>query len=282
MSDMQRYFHDFIEKLAIDEINLGRQITKWKECLEGNLCVDFVRKSGSTKRGTNLSSSDVDLVVIFDRGIDTSIPELLFATTEGDIRSCFGNISEMDHGFKYEELTNVTIDIVIGYVDDKNPLVYWIPDKRNGRFVWIETSPDASEKRIKDANRLTSGNAGKYVRLMKYWNIRNKKCFNSFHLETLVIKKILSDSEKFSKISYAEGIHYLYRYLYDAIDRKEPQPSQRGPKLGDMTENQRKKIKQLLNHDITMSGDALDSDKLSDQIGAWELIFGKEITKLDD
>jgi len=280
---MQFYFHNFIEKLAINETDLGEKITKWKECLEEDISIDFVRKSGSTKRGTDLNFSDVDLIVLYNRGrTDISVPPPFLAIAENNIKNCFGKIHQMDHGFVYKELSNVTIDIVTGYIDEKNPLVFWIPDKRNNEFVWIQTSPDASEKRIKDANRLISGKAGKYVRLMKYWNIRNDKCFNSFHLETLIIKNILSASEKFNKISYAEGVHFLFRYLIDAIDRKESQPSKRGPKLGDMTKDQRKKIKQLLNHDITLSGDALDSDKLSDHVGVWELIFGKEITKLDD
>lgn len=277
---MQSYFQNFIEKLAIDEANLGNRITKWKECLESNSSIDFVRKSGSTKRGTDLSSSDVDLIVLFDEGrIDNSIPELLFATTEADTRACFGEIEQMNHGFIYEELPNTTVDIVIGYSDNKNPLVFWIPDNRNEKFVWIETSPDASEKRIEDANRLTRGKAGSYVRLMKFWNLKNQKCFNSFYLETLVIKKILSDSENFNKMCYAEGVHFLFRYLQTAIERKESQPSGKGPKLGDLNDEEKKSLRKLLDYNITLSGDALDAEKLSDQIGPWEMIFGKEFTR---
>lgn len=279
MKNAQYHFQNLVEKLAIDETDLGNQITEWKECLEDRLSVDFVRKSGSTKRGTNLDSSDVDLIVLFDEGrVDNSTPEHLFATTESDIKSCFGEIKQMDHGFIYEELSNTTVDIVIGFADRKNHFLFYIPDKRNGKFAWIETSPDASEKRIKDANCLTSGKAGSYVRLMKYWNLKNQKCLNSFYLETLVIKKILSDSENFNKMSYDEGIHFLFRYLQTAIERKESQPSGKGPKLGDLNDEEKKSLRKLLDYNITLSGDALDGDKLSDQIGPWEMIFGKEFT----
>ena len=111
---MQTYFHNFIEKISIDEIKLGSQITTWKECLEGKLAIEFVRRSGSTKRGTSLNSSDVDLIVVFDKGkVDTSIPVEFFATTEGDIRNCFGKIKRMDHGFIYEDMSGGSIDIKV-------------------------------------------------------------------------------------------------------------------------------------------------------------------------
>lgn len=275
---MQRYFQNLIEKLSIDETDLGKQVTEWKECLEKKKAVDFVRKSGSSKRGTNLESSDIDIVVLFKRGmVDTSIPVEFFATTAGDIRSCFREIQEMDHGFIYDKIPNTSVDIVIGYRDDKNPLVYWIPDKRNDKFVWIETSPEESERRVEGANKLISGKAGSYVRLMKYWNLRNGKLFNSFYLETLVIKKILTDSEKFNKMNYAVGIHYLFGYLQTAIDRKEPQPSGRGSHLGELKKEERKHLKKKLDYFITLSGDALDDAKKYDQSGMWTNIFGKKL-----
>ena len=275
MSDIQYYFHNFIEKLAINETELGTQITKWKECLEKDISIDFVRKSGSTKRGTDLKFSDVDLIVLYNCGrTDTSVPPPFLAIAENEIGKCFGKIHQMDHGFVYKGLSNITIDIVTGYVDEKNPLVFWIPDKRNDEFVWIETSPDASEERIKDANRLTSGNAGKYVRLMKYWNIKNNKCFNSFHLETLVIKNVLTDSERFNKITYAKGVHFLFRYLYDVVDQKIPQPSRKGPKLGEMTIDQKRNVKRILEYSIRKSSDALQVEDLRTKIMRWEDIFG--------
>ena len=277
---MQNYFHNFLKRIAIDEIDLGEQITSWKECLDQSICVEFVRKSGSTKRGTNLYLSDVDIIVIFEKGFDKSIPELFLATTEGNIRSCFGKVKEMDHGFRYEGLKSTTVDITVGYSHRSYPLVYWVPDKRNDRFVWIETSPDASEKRIEDANRLTSGKAGNYVRLMKFWNIFRQRVFNSFYLEVLVIRKILPESEKFNNFTYPEGLAYLFEYLITAVDQKIPQDSKRGPHIGDISENERQRIKDALNYSTRMAKLALDPEcNSNNQRIYWENIFGYELTK---
>lgn len=281
MSDMQAIFSKFIENLAIDESDLGHQITEWKECLEKRESIEFVRKSGSTKRGTSINaSSDIDLVVLYHKDeVNKKDINNFFEFAKGEIRGCIPVNQNMDHGFKYDYIGGTDIDVVIGYSDEKNPFVFWIPDRRNGKLVWIETSPDASEKRIKDANRLTSGNAGKYVRLMKYWNNRHQKRINSFHLETLVIKKILTDSETFNNLIYPEGLLYLFESLFDAIKRKEPHPAGKGPNLGELSEKQIEDIRNTISYSIRMTELALEKKDIREKIIYWKNIFGYDLTK---
>ena len=118
------------------------------------------------------------------------------------------------------------MDLVLAFPDANKENQFFIPDDNK----WIKTSKAEHIFALKSANVEYSGHVTKYIKLLKYWNILNRKekkreglkPMKSFFLEEMILDNLPS-----SPVSLTAGITHLFEKLSTEVTSKKYQ--QLGP-----------------------------------------------------
>ena len=241
----------------------------------------IIEKTGSYNRNTAIRPlHDVDLFFILQRSeytddisklissfrgktqsIVTSCKKDLIGTTKGpDI-----SVIPVEHGIliKYpKENPQFMMDLVLAFPDANREDQFIIPDENK----WIKTSKAEHISALKDANIKHSGQATKYIKLFKYWNILNRKVKKREGLKPLksfFLEKLILDNLPSSPVSLTAGITHLFEKLSEeVINKKYQQLGPGGKPISDRELKRRSRSKVSLER---------DSKHCSDE--QWEEIF---------
>lgn len=229
------YLEKVLEFIKITEEEI-EEAKKWVriikegfEGLEGDSLV--IETTGSYERNTAIRPlHDIDLFFILQRRKYTDeIPELT-SIFEGKTHSIvMKNKEELtgsktgpgisvipaEHGIiiKYpRETPKFMMDLVLAFSDPNKANQFFIPDDKK----WISTSKAEHIFALKSANVKHSGQVTKYIRLLKYWNILNRKekkreglkPMKSYFLEEMILDNLPS-----SPVSLTAGITHLFEKL---------------------------------------------------------------------
>jgi len=279
------YLEKVLEFIKITEEEI-EEAKKWVriikegfERLEGDSLV--VETTGSYDRNTAIRPlHDIDLFFILQRSKYTDkIPELI-SLFEGKTNSIvMKNKEELtgsktglgisvipaEHGIiiKYpRDEPRFMMDLVLAFPDANKEDQFLIPDENK----WIKTSKAEHLSELKSANLKLSGQATKYIKLFKYWNILNRKekkreglkPLKSFFLETLILDNLPS-----SPVSLSTGIKYLFEKLsIEVLNNKYQQLGPGGESISARELKRRNRSKVLLERDFKNCSD----DK-------WQVVF---------
>jgi len=260
---------DFI-KITDKEIEEAKKwvriIKEGFEELEGDSLV--VETTGSYDRNTAICPiHDVDLFFIMQRSKYTDkIPELisLFAGNTHSVvmknkEKLTGSktgpgisVIPAEHGIiiKYpRDEPRFMMDLVLAFPDANKEDQYIIPDENK----WIKTSKAEHISAIKDANIKHSGQATKYIKLFKYWNILNRKVKKREGLKPLksfFLEKLILDNLPPAPVSLTAGITHLFEKLSEEVtNRKYQQLGPGGEPISDRELKRRSRSKVLLEGD---------------------------------
>lgn len=186
--------------------------------------IDDIFVFGSYKRHTNLcrkadENSDVDIMIVFN---NPSYKPQTYIEKLKNFMEIKYSLSEIHQSSPCAilELCHIRFELTpaISVYGNK----YWIPNKRNSYSEWIIAEPFA----IDYLSNLKKHNMYKQVtRLVKYWNVLNKKWFESFELEELVLNSsFIFDyyNLKDNLFHVLNQINYSYnapQYIKDYIDK---------------------------------------------------------------
>jgi predicted nucleotidyltransferase len=169
---------------------------------------------GSYTRDTILprrfdSNSDIDILIQFNTDdYDKLKPESYRNQLKKFAESNYPSSSVVkDHPSIVIELNHIKFDLVPAIFDEG--FFYdsiEIPDKDGG---WMETEPEAFNKKLTEANTSYNSIVKPIVRLLKYWNATHGYPYFSFELETAI-----ADMD-FSNDNYESGFLYAIRKLSD-------------------------------------------------------------------
>lgn len=180
--------------------------------------------------------------------------------------------------------------VVINFADGKYPVdvvpsffkgpsaahnnypVFYIPD---GDGWWLESSPQAHNKYITDADTKSGGKLKNVARLLKYWRIcRNPQIpINSFHIELLLAQTGTCVGIK----SYAWCMYETFKLLHERDGRALQDPvGLSGLVKAANTEAKRLKVVQTVSGSYDHAARALIAEQesnISEAYRQWDLVF---------
>jgi len=211
--------------------------------LEGGSLV--IEKTGSYNRNTAIRPMhDVDLFLILQRSEYTddiselislfkrktqSIVEKYREELIGSIKGSGISVIPAEHGIiiKYpRDEPQFMMDLVLAFPDPNKVDQFFIPDDKK----WIKTSKAEHISALKNANVKHSGQSTKYIKILKYWNILNrkeKKREGLKPLKSFFLEKLILDNLSSSTVSLTSGIKHLFEKLSVEVTNKKYQ--QLGP-----------------------------------------------------
>jgi hypothetical protein len=172
---------------------------------------------GSFKRGTSISGkSDIDLFCVVSRddvkwGANTKSSTTVLNKVKEEMAARFRYSTVYKDGPAVViEFSDANVDIVPAFFsrfDGPRPL-YWMPD---GNGDWMETSPEAHNKYLTDADATSGGKLKNVARLMKYWcTCRSPRVpLSSFHIELVLASEGICNGVK----SYAQCMRELLQSM---------------------------------------------------------------------
>lgn len=176
---------------------------------------------GSNARDTAIGKySDVDLLLVLSRSEVTRGGSLVSSDTVlKNVRLQLENrYASTDIGKDGQAIVvdfrdgDHPVDIVPAFYDGpavnlNNYPVYQIPDGEGG---WMQTSPEAHNRYIIEADQRSGGKLKGVVRLIKFWRMTRNVPLNSFHVELLLAQTGVCNGVK----SYAECVADVMALLY--------------------------------------------------------------------
>lgn len=168
---------------------------------------------GSNARDTAIGRhSDVDLLLVLSRSEVTRGGSLISSET------VLKNVRvQLEDRYTATKIGKDGQAIVVDFRDGDHPVdvvpafyegpaaslnnypVFRIPDGEGG---WMQTSPDAHNRYIIEADQRSRGKLKGVVRLIKFWRTTRNVPLNSFHVELLLAENSVCDGVK----SYAECV----------------------------------------------------------------------------
>ncbi|SRR5258706_1551243 len=160
--------------------------------------IDRVNMFGSFDRGTELpqgidKESDVDVMVIFRKNEyqpDTYLKHLSeFANKiypRSDISPDHPAITVVLHHTKFELVPAFKESLFFGGEELK------IPAPRNKELKWITTTPEKLKKDLLEKDKNENGNMFPLIKLIKYFNTRIGRPYDSFVIEEFAISRSYS------------------------------------------------------------------------------------------
>ena len=152
-------------------------------------------------------NSDIDILIQFNTNdYDKLKPESYRNQLKKFAEINYTNsIVVKDHPSIVIELNHIKFDLVPSYFDKGffyNSIE--IPNKDGG---WMETEPDAFNKKLIEANTNYNSIVKPVIRLLKYWNASHNYPFYSFELETEIAEM------NFNNDNYESGFLYAIKEL---------------------------------------------------------------------
>ena len=227
-----------------------------------------IKKTGSYNRNTAIRPlHDVDLFFILQRSEYTDdIPKLIslfrgktqsiVALNKKDLinktESSGISVIPVDHGImiKYpRDNPRFMMDLVLSFPDSNKEDQFFIPDDEN----WIKTSKAEHFSKLKSANIELSGQATKYIKLIKYWNSLNRKEKNKVGLKPLksfFLEELILDNQPSSSDSLTTGMTHLFEKLsVEVLNKKYQQLKPGGEPISSREMKRRTRSKVLLERD---------------------------------
>jgi len=154
-------------------------------------------KFGSSTRGTILprkadENSDIDYLIIFNTSGGTTNKPQTYLNQIKQFAEKYYSSSEIrqSHPTVVLELNHIKFDLVPATYSPGYPwatLPYQIPSPASDWNDWMPTDPSGFNQKLTSANVAHSYEIKPLVRLIKYWNALNGKCFTSFSLENYIV-----------------------------------------------------------------------------------------------
>jgi len=153
--------------------------------------IDSIFVFGSYDRKTILrrskdANSDVDYMVIFDDGSD-STPQTLMNRLK--------RFAEAKYSKNEIYQSSPTIVLELGHIKFELAPAYkswgtlYIPAPASSYSSWVPSDPDAIKTQLNNKNRDNGYQIRKLVRLLKFWNVLNSKVYSSYVLEKYILDK---------------------------------------------------------------------------------------------
>ena len=273
MFSKESYLESVLKKLVIDESEITRAnnwISIIKEEFEQSEKGKFGEppfKTGSYKRQTAIKPlHDVDIFLVLDRSHyernDISdLIEIFRRKTQSILDRRKKDLIGKSQTTLYPLAMNygvvikwprkdpfLQMDIIPAFPHSKREKYYIIPDIR--RNQWIETSKIDHLDNLKDANIRLQGMVTKFVKLLKHWNVINKKPTSSFHLEVMIV-----DISKNLPNNLEEGTKKIFELLSQKVKEKLTHPSGVGPSVSELDVHRSEKLKNKLEEDLRKLND---------------------------
>lgn len=217
MTDIDSYLHKLANQLTIDKVSRDA-IDNSFNTLKGKIWGQYqdrlksVELFGSYQRGTKLPQSvddisDVDVLVIFNSNDFQPATLLKHLYQFADERYSRSDVTT-DHPTVVIEMTKVRFEIVPAYWEI--PFIgtdeLKIPAPKNKDLKWITTEPEKLKSRLDEKNREENELIIPLIKIMKYFNVRNGKPYDSFLIEHHAIGRY-----------YSEGTlkDYFFKFIED-------------------------------------------------------------------
>jgi hypothetical protein len=151
---------------------------------------------GSKTRGTILprkadENSDIDYMIIFNTAGGTYKPQTyLNQIKQFAEKYYYRSEIRQSHPTVVLELNHIKFDLVPATYSSGYPwatLPYQIPSSASDWNDWMSTDPNGFNQKLTSANVAHNYEIKPLVRLIKYWNAINGKCFASFSLENYIV-----------------------------------------------------------------------------------------------
>lgn len=213
-------FLKLIERIKPSETELRKEASHFdsvKTRMSDAFTVKKFIEVGSFKRGTSITGkSDVDLFCVVSRddvkwGANTKSSNTVLNKVKEEMADRFKNTPVYKDGPAVViEFSDANVDIVPAFFsrfDGPRPL-YWMP---NGSGEWMETSPEAHNKYLSDADVASGGKLKNVARLMKYWcTCRTPRVpLSSFHIELVLANEGICNGVK----TYAQCLRELLQSM---------------------------------------------------------------------
>lgn len=135
-----------------------------------------------TRRGDELS--DVDYMVVFDNSAQLKPQSLIERLRKFAEREYARSEIFQSHPTVVLNLNHIRFELVPAH---RTWLGLQIPAPAGGYVDWIATDPNGFNAQLEQKNKAEGSLIKPLIRLLKYWNAREKHVFESFQLENWVI-----------------------------------------------------------------------------------------------
>jgi Second Messenger Oligonucleotide or Dinucleotide Synthetase domain len=181
---------------------------------------------GSSTRGTILprkadQSSDIDYMVVFNTSNGQMQPQTYLNNLRRFVESKYSR-SEIyqSHPTIVLSLNHINFELVPAI----NNYGYQIPSPASHWIEWTSTDPSGINQLLQKKNIANGSQIKPLVRLIKYWNTKNGKPFNSFSIEEYIISRSFWGCVNLKDYFYDfwSGFSYSYdiaQYKKDMVDR---------------------------------------------------------------
>lgn len=199
MANLNTYLTDLSYNYFISYGTDERESIKTSiETLEKRLKSDFgdlildVQIFGSWKRDTTLPrkydvNSDIDFLIIFDHNQQNRTPETYRNWINDFAQDKYASsISKKNFPTIRLDMQHITFDLVPSIIEKHSVFnFYYIPNSGNN---WMQTNPFEFNQEVINANKYNQSMVKPVLRLMKAWNSNNGYPFESYDLETRIMK----------------------------------------------------------------------------------------------
>lgn len=152
-------------------------------------------KFGSYTRGTILprsadTESDIDYMVVFSTDETTYKPQTYLNKLKRFVEKYYSRSEiHQDHPTIVLELSHIKFELVPAIKRYSWLSTYQIPSPADNFLEWTDTDPASFNQKLVDANAKYNYQIKPLVRLIKYWNVRERKPFSSYSLEKFIAEQ---------------------------------------------------------------------------------------------
>lgn len=278
-------FADFKKNLEISNIQSEIVSTRQKNVrisMESEFLVQSSFLTGSYMRSTMiapLNQADIDIFIVLDpkyfhnyngqNGGQRGLLDLVKRTLKRTYPST-PDISRDGQAVTIR-FSDFIVDVVPGF--ERLGGGYLIPNAISQN--WISTDPKKHVEILSVENKNNNNYLVPIIKMLKAWNRKNNKYFNSFHIEVIAIEVfhnvIISD--------YPSGIRYFFQKGKDLINKVNLDPAGYGGDIGAYI-NSQEKVNEAVSKFETAYESALKAESLGakgfirESIEIWIKIFG--------
>lgn len=280
-----------IEPTQRDRIIYGTHEKTVRQRLETVFSTNRVIRVGSYSRGTSIRhTSDVDLMLVLRREEVRWGGQLKSSTT------VLNNLrAQLSDRYFQTDVRRDRQAVVVQFRNNQYPVdvvpaayhrhggsttypIFIIPDGEGG---WLETSPLAHNKFIKDADEASSRKLKRTAKLIKYWRYCREPHIplNSFHVELLLASENICAGAK----SYAQ----CFNHALEALAIRECLPLEDPVGISGLieaanTESMRGKVQTAVLSSAQRSYNAVQAERdgnVREALRLWEIVFNYRFAK---
>jgi len=226
--DMFTSFASWLQPTLLNQERIEGHKSSIRARLQGNFELKKMDVFGSASRNTAIRDlSDVDILVVLSRSEATWGSRTVNSGTL--LKSVCGNLRER---YKQTDVRRDNQAIVLPFANGERSIdvvpaifsrfagghpVYWIADGQDG---WMETSPSAHGKYLKDANRRSGDKLRKTTQFFKYWK-RSRSAsipLSSIYLELFLASRRICEGPKSYSQILVEALKQLNKHECRRLD----------------------------------------------------------------